>query len=129
MLKRIRLVMVTLFALSLLLVPALSVYAQSGSNAEVCNAINGISPDGGTCDNPSGFNVNRLVTVAVNMLSIVAGVIAVIMMIVSGLRYVTSQGDATQISNAKKSLIYAIVGMVVVAFSQMLVKFVLVKAA
>ena len=51
------------------------------------------------------------------------------MLIVSGLKYVMSQGDANQISSAKRSLIFAIVGMAVVAFSQMLVKFVLTKAS
>ena len=106
-----------------------NVRAAADANAEICQTINGISPDGGTCTNPSGSSVNRLVTLAVNLLSIVAGVIAVIMLIVSGLKYVMSQGDANQISSAKRSLIFAIVGMAVVAFSQMLVKFVLAKAS
>lgn len=111
-----------------ILVPQAYVSAAADANAEICQTINGISPDGGTCNDPSGPSVNRIVTLAINLLSIVAGVIAVIMLVVSGLKYVMSQGDANQISSAKRSLIFAIVGMAVVAFSQMLVKFVLSKA-
>lgn len=127
MMKYLRMFVVTILLAGVVFAasPATAVLAAASSNDEICQTINGISPDGGTCNNPSGSSVNQLITIAINMLSVVAGVVAVIMLIVSGFKYVTSRGDANQISSAKQSLIYAIVGMVVVALSQIIVKFVL----
>lgn len=106
-------------------VVAYAASTSSGSGGEACEAIKKISPNGGTCNNSSGPSVNRLIKTAVNLLSLVAGVIAVIMLIVSGLKYITSQGDAASITSAKNSLLYAVIGLVVVVFAQILVKFVL----
>lgn len=98
------------------------------SKQESCQALKDISPDGGTCNNPAGRGVTGLMKLAIQMVSIVAGIIAVIMIIVSGFKYVTSQGDSNSISSAKQSLIYAIVGLVIVAFAQFIVRFVLTES-
>jgi hypothetical protein len=47
------------------------------------------------------------------------------MVIISGFKYVTSGGDPQKVSGAKSTLIYAIVGLIVVALAQILVHFVL----
>ncbi|HEY1064365.1 MAG TPA: pilin [Candidatus Saccharimonadales bacterium] len=61
----------------------------------------------------------------VNILSMIVGVIAVVMIIVGGFRYITSGGDSGNVSGAKNTLIYAIVGLVIVALAQFIVHFVL----
>ncbi len=61
----------------------------------------------------------------VNLLSIIVGVVAVIMIIVGGFRYITSGGESSNVSGAKNTLIYAIVGLVIVALAQFIVHFVL----
>lgn len=109
-------------------VNAFAASTSSGSSGEACKAIGAISPEGGTCKDSAGPSVNSLISTAINLLSLVAGVIAVIMLIVSGFKYITSQGDAGSITSAKNSLLYAIIGLVVVVFAQILVKFVLSKA-
>jgi hypothetical protein len=63
----------------------------------------------------------------VNLFSIIVGIVAVITVVVAGFRYVTSGGDSSKISGAKNTLIYAIVGLVIVALSQSIVRFVLSK--
>jgi hypothetical protein len=77
---------------------------------------------GGQCDD-SG--ITNILSTAVNILGIVAGIAAVIMIIVSGFRYITSGGESGKVSAAKNALIYALIGLVIVAFSQFLVHFVL----
>jgi Tfp pilus assembly protein PilN len=47
------------------------------------------------------------------------------MIIYGGFRYVTSAGDSSKITAARQTIMYALVGLVVVALSQLLVKFVL----
>ena len=71
--------------------------------------------------------VNELITSIVNIFSIIVGLISVVMIIYGGFRYVTSGGDSNNVSNAKNTIIYAIIGLVVVALAQFIVQFVLDK--
>ncbi len=48
-----------------------------------------------------------------NVLLFLIGAISVIMLIVGGIRYVVSGGDSTAVQNAKNTILYAIVGVVV----------------
>jgi hypothetical protein len=50
------------------------------------------------------------------------------MIIIGGLKYITSSGDSNNITSAKNTILYAIIGLVVVALAQFIVKFVLGKA-
>jgi type IV secretory pathway VirB2 component (pilin) len=61
----------------------------------------------------------------IEILLYVAGVAAVIVIVVSGIRYITSDGDAGKASQAKQVLVYAIVGLVVVVLSYAIVNFIL----
>lgn len=63
------------------------------------------------------------------LIAYVTGAIAVIMMIVGGFMYITSNGDTGKISTAKNTLIYAAVGLVVIATAQMLIVFVINRIA
>jgi hypothetical protein len=51
------------------------------------------------------------------------------MIMVSGAKYITSRGDSGAVSSAKNTLIYALIGLVIVFFSQTLVKFTVVIAS
>lgn len=70
-------------------------------------------------------NVNRLITKIINIMSTIVGVIAVIMIIIGGFRYITSGGDTTKVSGAKNTILYGLIGLVIVALAQIIVKFVL----
>lgn len=120
--------LVAVFTTSLFAVNSLTlqpIYAQAeASSQQSCETIKDINPNATSCAGSDG-QISKVIRVALQMLSIVAGVIAVIMVIISGLKYVTSQGDSNKISSAKNSLIYAIVGIVVVVFAQVVVQFVI----
>ncbi len=81
----------------------------------------------GDCTPPgdSGAQVDELIVTAINILSIVVGIVAVIMIIVGGFKYITSNGDSGAVSSAKNTILYAIVGLVIVALAQIIVRFVL----
>ncbi len=93
----------------------------AGSNLQ----LNDFNNPTGNCNNDSLQQVNRIIRHVVNILSAVVGVVAVIMIIVGGLRYVTSGGNDTSITSAKNTILYAIVGLIIVALAQVLVHFVL----
>lgn len=73
--------------------------------------------------------ISSIASQAVNDFSIVVGVIAVIMIIYGGFKYITSSGDSNKVSTAKNTLIYAIVGLVIVALAQLIVHYVLNTAS
>jgi hypothetical protein len=53
------------------------------------------------------------------------GIIAVCMIVYSGIQYIVSVGDRTKIESAKKTLLYAVVGLIVSASAFVLVSFVM----
>ena len=59
------------------------------------------------------------------MFSAIVGIIAVVMIIVGGIKYITSGGDSGNVTAAKNTILYAVIGLVVVALAQIIVKFVL----
>jgi hypothetical protein len=71
--------------------------------------------------------INSIVHTIVNLLSAIVGIVAVIMIIVGGFRYITSGGNDTSVTAAKNTILYAIIGLVVVALAQILVRFTLSK--
>jgi hypothetical protein len=89
----------------------------------VCDAVGG-GPDCKTTPKNS-VDLSSVLSAVINIFSWVIGIVAVIMIMVSGFRYITAAGDSSKITSAKNTLIYAIVGLVIAAFSQILVKFVL----
>ena len=102
-------------------------FVFADAKAEICKGIGATSGASGCNDKAATEGVNRVVSFAVNMLSIVAGIAAVIMIIIAGLKYITSKGEASNISSAKTSLLYEIVGIVIVVISQFLVQYVISK--
>jgi hypothetical protein len=84
---------------------------QAGANAA---SGGGSSPD-----------LNTTIGKVVNLLSSLVGVLAVIMLIVGGFRYVTSGGNQENTKNARNTIIYALVGLVIVGLAQSIVRFVL----
>lgn len=106
---------------TLLLGPS-SLNAQSARDA----ACQGVELTGGSCDSGgSEGTVNKTLGIVINIFSVVVGVAAVIMIIIGGLRYITSSGDSASVNSAKNTILYAIIGLVIVALAQVIVRFVL----
>jgi Type IV secretion system pilin len=59
-----------------------------------------------------------------NVLIYIVGAVAVIMLILGGFRYVTSQGDAGAVKQAKDTILYGIIGVVVAILAFAIVSFI-----
>ena len=66
-----------------------------------------------------------LINSVINLLLIASGIIAVIMIVIGGIRYTTSAGDAGQTKSARDTVIYAVVGLVIAIMAYAIVNFVL----
>jgi len=111
-----------------LAVPAMA-SAQDIQNNLCAGATLNVSTQGtcATTTTNGTTGINSIISTTINIFSILVGVVSVIMIIVGGFRYITSGGDSSNVSSAKNTIIYAIIGLVVVALAQFIVQFVLNK--
>lgn len=132
-------IVTTLVAAALLIVPALMLAAPASAadlTNSLCTGANTlqVNTDGSAGSGCAGIaaedgnTLNDTITLIINVFSMVVGLIAVIMIIVGGLKYITSGGDSGKVTSAKNSIIYAVIGLVIVALAQVIVRFVLSKA-
>jgi heme/copper-type cytochrome/quinol oxidase subunit 2 len=98
----------------------------SGAKDSACSGIGG-TRSGENCSVAGSTSLDTIITNIVNILSIFVGIVAVIMVIFAGFKYITSAGDSNAIAAAKNTLMWAIVGVLVVALAQAIIHFVLHK--
>lgn len=91
-----------------------SLPANGGANSIDCQSTNVATSD-----------ITDLARRIVTAFSLVVGAASVIMIIYGGFRYIISGGESSRVGAAKTSLIYAIVGLVIVALAQLIIHFVL----
>jgi hypothetical protein len=85
--------------------------ANQAEDADICKAKN--------------TTAKSIVQVVVNTLLYVVGAISVIMLIVGGIRYATSAGNSAQVTGAKNTIMYALIGLVISVLALVIVHFVI----
>ena len=73
----------------------------------------------------AGQQIEETFKTVLNLLTLAATVAAIIMVVYAGFRYIVSGGNEKGVKAAQSSLIYAIVGIVIIAVAQSIVRFVL----
>ena len=71
------------------------------------------------------FGDNGVFRQVTNTILYIVGIVAVIMLIVGGIKYVISGGDSKKVTDAKNTVLYAIIGMVIAFFAYSIVNFVI----
>lgn len=66
-----------------------------------------------TSDAAGGLTMQQVITTVIGTMLFIVGLLAVVMLIYGGIRYVTSHGDKAQVTAAKETIMYAVVGLVV----------------
>lgn len=87
----------------------------AAANASICKA--------GNQDPITGEN--GLIMKITAILAYVIGFVAVLMIVLAGMKFVTSNGNPEAVAGARNTIIYALVGLVIAASSQLIVKFIL----
>lgn len=72
-------------------------------------------------DGPTLECIFPLIQVIINWLLTFAGVVAVILIIISGIRLITSGGDPKRVEAGKKTFTYAIIGLLIILFSFLII--------
>jgi len=113
-----------------LFVPALAVATfVTIVPANAACTINGKIKDGYDCIAPTGtkelFGADSIFTTVINVVLFVIGAISVVMLIVGGVKYTVSGGEAKAVESAKSTIMYAIIGLIVAALAFSIINFVL----
>lgn len=87
---------------------------------EQCNAQNS---DSSVCSSTDD-NVNDLIGTIVNTMLFIVGALAVVVIIVGGIMFVTSAGNQQSVTNAKNAVLYAVIGLVVAFLAYAIVNWV-----
>jgi hypothetical protein len=112
-----------------------NVSAASTITSNLCSGSNSAAGDVGNsaCSQGSGQDASTSIgNVAKNItkiFTIIVGAISVIMIIYGGFRYITSGGASDKVGSAKNTLIYAIIGLIIVALANVIVSVVINQAS
>ncbi|HTB48578.1 MAG TPA: hypothetical protein VK712_00685 [Verrucomicrobiae bacterium] len=93
-----------------------------GGSPDVCGDVSAQQGNNGT-NNP----IVNIIKGAIDIISVVVGIGAVIGIVLSGVRLITASGDANAIASARTGLVYSLIGVLVAALAQAIVAFVLDK--
>jgi len=94
-------------------------------SAQESSVQKGIDASKGTGVPGELFGDGSIFTTIVNILLFLIGAISVIMLIIGGIKYTVSGGDSGQITSAKNTILYAIIGLVVAFLAFAVVNWVL----
>ncbi|CAN5341252.1 hypothetical protein BH09PAT4_BH09PAT4_08600 [soil metagenome] len=100
----------------------------SVSAADVFNGVDcrGKAADSAVCQDKSASGnpltgSNGAIMKIANIVAAIAGVAAVITIVLAGLKFITSNGEANEIAGARKAVITAIIGLVVIAVARLII--------
>ena len=114
-----------ILAIPLLFVSFAAVNAQTDTTDKIFSAC-AQAPNSPACQGKTATEnpVVRIINVAAGIIAVLAGIAAVIMLILGGLSYITASGNAEKATNARRRIIYSIVGIVVVALAWAATRFI-----
>ena len=119
--KKLRTALLSIAAITgLLALPLVPATVFAASPAEQIKQ--GVTDVGGTGDEEE---LSEGIKTIVNVMLFILGAIAVIMIIIGGIRYATSNGDSSQLQSAKNTILYAVVGLVIAILAYAIVQFII----
>lgn len=116
--------LVPVLALGVVLAQPVSAACSDTQNGNNINLQNGVDCAKGDDQSPKLFGNNGVFSTITNVLLFIIGAISVIMLIIGGIRYTVSGGDASAVTAAKNTILYAIVGIIVALLAYAIVNFV-----
>ena len=110
---------------ALMLVLGFAVPLVTGDTASAIGITDGAGAAKGDDQQADLLGNEGIFTTITNVLLFLIGAISVIMLIIGGIRYTISGGDSSQVTAAKNTILYAVVGIVVALLAYAVVNFVL----
>lgn len=117
-----------ILAAGILMIGLLGVFTPAVSAAngiDICSKENG-SDKSVYCQNKDSGEgqVNGIIKTIVEVLLMAVGAISIIMIVIGGILFALSSGDAQKAAKARSTILYAVVGLIVSVFASAIVNFV-----
>jgi len=123
--KKLLIALAIIFGFGLATVSVLPQSVSADAADEICAGAG--AANGGKCGD-NGASLDKIFKNIIQIFAIIIGLVGIIMIMVGGFKYVTANGDSSNIASAKNTIIYALVGLVIAATAQSIVWFVLSNA-
>lgn len=108
---------------SLVSVGLIAVFTAPAQAIDIYQGCSGNS-DTAVCQASGTDDAQKITMNIVSVILWLISAIAVIVIVIAGLKYITANGDAAKIASAKNTLLYAVIGLLVAMFAQAIVLFV-----
>lgn len=123
-------VILNVVAAALMMIGLGGIAQVSPVHAAIC-ANGNYEPNYENCDEWKGSQIaeqNNLMATLRTVINVVVGVVgfvAVVMIIMGGISFATSQGDSSKVAKARNTILYGVVGLIVALLAFAIVNFVL----
>ncbi len=97
--------------------------ASGADKPQVCKENENVKKSG---DDPI-FGPNGLLATVVNILSIIGAFVAVIVILIGGVKMIVSSGDANTIASSRRTVLYAVVSLAIIGSAQLIVRVLISK--
>lgn len=98
---------------------------------DVCSPQSGVPDsvkDAAGCNNNTNPNALKNTVVEIlNNIILVLGIVAVVFIIIGGINYMTSMGDAGKAKKARDTILYAVIGLIICVLAYAIVNFVIIN--
>jgi hypothetical protein len=96
------------------------------NNGSICSgASNAYCSDTANGGQNDIYGPTGLISDAINIISWIAGIAAVIVLMIGGFRFVVSGGDSNSVSGARSMILYALVGLVIIGAAQIIMRYII----
>lgn len=92
---------------------------------KVCEKLKELDSTSCAADSDSAGILNGVIQPILQTLILVIGAVSVVVIVIGGLMYVLSAGDANNVKRAKDTIMYAAIGLIVALIAQTIVSFVI----
>lgn len=124
-----RVLAVLVLVLSLYGISQFAVTAPTVLAADPLNPICATQPNSTVCsgrgNNDPLSGPNGVILKIARVVAILGGVLAIVVIIISGIRYVAANGDAQQAAGARRALLGAIIGLAIIALASVIATLIL----
>lgn len=126
--KTLRLILLAATSLLVALLVSTSSVAAYAPFSNACNS----DPKGEStvCKNQTQVNnpisgSGSIFEKVVNLVTVATGLVAVFVIVVSGIRFATSSGDPNSVTQARNTVLYTVIGLVVLLLARSIIVFVI----
>lgn len=126
--KLIKAITIAMFCLVFSFSLTLPSFADDGFKGDPCG--DGVPAEvkaASGCNGEGSDQISRVVQGILNAVIASSGLVAVVYIVIGGINYMTSSGDATKVQKARQTILYAVIGLVVCALAFAIVNFTIDK--